>query len=610
MNLQPTTLIATAISAGRLPEAERLCHVQLQQQPDDEGLLLLLALTLQQQQRPGEALAICRRLTELVPDSSLHWCNLANMLHVTGALAEAEAGFATSMRLDPRNVAPRVQSGLLFMQTKNYLRARDVLLEALEIEPNSPVVRIHAARACSLCQDFQGAETLLKPWREWLPLGDDGLQLELARLLQLMGQVPATEALLEDIASRIPANVEARLLLVQVYERKNQLAQAASALQAIVSAGAAESAGLSNEAGHLRATLARRRGDLLEAVALLREYGPRHAADYSHYFELAKLCDQVADTAGAMDALHVAHKLQVDELKIASPEFFLPEAKAMPADVVRVDADEYRKWPALIAPDSNDSPVFIVGFPRSGTTLLEQMLDAHPRLQSMDENPFFNRLAEKLRRHDERILHNLGVLQQFDCDELRKRYLIMVSERINRRWDAQLVDKNPLNMLWLPMICRLFPHARFILALRHPCDVILSCYMQNFRSSMLAAACSSLERLSAAYVQSMEYWLEDVGIFQPNVLVSRYEDLVGDFPQQSRRIADFLELEDAGPMLGFDRRAREKGYIGTPSYNQVIEPVNSKGLDRWKKYGREFEPLLPRLDPLLQRWGYTAAIEA
>jgi len=126
---------------------------------------------------------------------------------------------------------------------------------------------------------------------------------------------------------------------------------------------------------------------------------------------------------------------------------------------------------------------------------------------------------------------------------------------------------------------------------------------------MLAAACSNLPRLAEAYVQSMEYWIEDVGIFKPSVLVSRYEDLVADFPRQSRRIADFLELEDAGPMLGFDRRAREKGYIGTPSYTQVIEPVNRKGLDRWKKYRREFEPLLPVLAPLLQRWGYVEPVE-
>jgi transcriptional regulator with XRE-family HTH domain len=116
----------------------------------------------------------------------------------------------------------------------------------------------------------------------------------------------------------------------------------------------------------------------------------------------------------------------------------------------------------------------------------------------MDENPFFNRLADTLRRHDPAVLADLAVLRQLDCDELRKRYLVMVSEKIRRRWDARLVDKNPLNMLWLPLIYRLYPAAKHVLAIRHPCDVILSCYMQNFRSSILIASSETLERLARA----------------------------------------------------------------------------------------------------------------
>jgi hypothetical protein len=278
----------------------------------------------------------------------------------------------------------------------------------------------------------------------------------------------------------------------------------------------------------------------------------------------------------------------------------------MPAEIQRVTEQDYARWPRLIAPETGDSPVFIVGFPRSGTTLLEQMLDAHPALQSMDENPFFNRLADKLRRHDPRIMLNLDLLQQRDCDELRKQYLIMVSEKIERRWNAQLVDKNPLNMMWVPLIHRLFPNAKFILALRHPCDVILSCYMQNFRSSIIGAACASLERLAHAYVQSMQTWLEDERIFQPKVLVSRYEELVADVPRQIGNIAQFLELDDDGPMLNFDEHARSKGYIGTPSYSQVIEPVNTKGLNRWTRYRREFEPVLSIIEPMLRHWKYSA----
>jgi hypothetical protein len=271
-----------------------------------------------------------------------------------------------------------------------------------------------------------------------------------------------------------------------------------------------------------------------------------------------------------------------------------------------ITPEEFKTWPRHRAPDSRESPVFVVGFPRSGTTLLEQMLDAHPLLQSMDETPFFERLASKLRAHNPKILADLSVLRQYDVDELRKHYHLMAAERIPRRWDAQLVDKNPLNLLWLPMIYRLFPAAKFIFCLRHPCDVILSCYMQNFRSSVLGAACENLPRLAAAYVQAMQCWLHEAQIMKPDVLMSRYEDLVTDFESNTRRIADFLQLEDASPMLQFDRRAREKAYIATPSYSQVIEPINTKGLNRWHLYREYFEPVLPILQPMLDHWGYPA----
>ena len=608
MTQESVPLIVAAIKAGNFPEAERLCRAQLQTRSDDEGLLVLLAISLQFQKRLSEARAVHRRLTELRPDSSVHWCNYASALHAEGSIAQAEEAFTRSIRLDPTNVAPKVQCGLLWIQAKQYLRARDVMLDAFELD-NSPMVRIHAAHACALSQDFQGAESLLRPWREWLPLNDDALQLELAKLLQLMNQVPASEALLEDLVARSPSFIEARLLLVQIYERKNQLDQAEAALRAIVSTGLPDLAGVTGEIAHLRASLSLRRGDAPAALALLEATGPRHPDDYTHYFELAQVRARCADAPGTMLALAEAHRLQVKELQYASPDFFLPDAKAMPADIVRVTPESYRKWPDLIAPTAADSPVFIVGFPRSGITLLEQMLDAHPKLQSMDENPFFNRLADKLRRHDVRILDNLDVLQQHDCDELRKLYLIMVSERIKRRWDAQLVDKNPLNMLWMPMICRLFPRAKFILALRHPCDVLLSCYMQNFRASILGAACSSLERLARAYVQSMEYWIEDVEMFKPDLLVSRYEDLVADVHGHSRRIAEFLNLEDPAPLLTFDQHARDKGYIGTPSYTQVIEPVNNRSLGRWKKFPKEFAAVLPILEPMLRQWGYPTSMD-
>jgi Tfp pilus assembly protein PilF len=605
MTTEPTTLIAEALKEGRPADAERLCRAHMVDHPNDEQALQLLAISLHFQRRLSEATTAYFRLTELHPHNSAHWCNYGTALLESGEAPEAERAFATAIRLDHGNLMPKVQMGLLLLERKNYLAARETLLDAFELDKSAPLTRIHAAHACCLCQDFHGAADLLKPWRTWLPLDSELLQLELAKLLQLMGDTPSTAVLLEDLIARNPSHLEARLLLAKVYERLNELPRSEFMAQALLSDPIVSTEAARSDVKHLFATLALRHGDITSARSVLEQCGPRHASDYAHYFELADTYDKLGEPGQAMQALRIAHEWQVQELRIASPEFFLPDCAALPAVLPRVSPDTYRRWPITSAPDSCDSPVFIVGFPRSGTTLLEQMLDAHPGLQSMDENPFFNRLADKLKTHDAGIMDKLELLQQRDCDELRKLYLIMVSEKIPRRWQAQLVDKNPLNMLWLPLIYRLFPRAKFILAVRHPCDVILSCYMQNFRSSILGAACANLQRLAAAYVEAMNYWLRNVNIFQPDVLVSRYEDLVTDFPGQATRIAEFLGVGDATPMLRFDQHARDKGYIATPSYDQVIEPVNTKGINRWIRYKQEFELVLPTIEPMLRYWGYS-----
>ncbi|HJT96714.1 MAG TPA: sulfotransferase, partial [Rhodanobacteraceae bacterium] len=458
----------------------------------------------------------------------------------------------------------------------------------------------------SLCQDFDRAEKLLKPWRSWIPLGDDALQIELSNQLLLLGRGPEAESVIEEIVRRAPGNAEARLRLATYYERVNRLDDAQAIVRAVAAGLSPAESAMRRSADHLLASLALRRRDPESARALYESSGPRSADDHQYYFNLGEVYDKLGEYDLAMEMLEKAHALKVEEMKRIAPEQFEPGAPALPTAVPDVSAEDYRGWPVFQAPDARNSPIFIVGFPRSGTTMLEQMLDAHPGLQSMDENPYFNRLADTLRRHDSRILGNLDVLRQYDVDELRKQYLLMVSERIPRRWDAQLVDKNPLNMLWLPFIHRLFPNARHILAVRHPCDVILSCYMQNFRSAILVTASASLERLARAYVAAMEVWLKHVDALAPNVLVSRYEDVVADLPQQAERLAAFLALDDASPMLAFDRHARDKGYIGTPSYSQVIEPVNTKALGRWRRYRRYFDDALPVLEPMLKHWGYPA----
>jgi Flp pilus assembly protein TadD len=598
----PIHSIASALRTGDPARAESLCLEALIQAPDNTDVLFSLAMSLHLQHKLHEAIPVYRRLTELQPESAVHWSNYASALTDAGELDEAERAFRRAIVLDMKNVDTRVQLSRLLVTRRDYLTARSILLDAFELDPHSPLVRIHAAGACTLCQDYQGADDLLQGWRRWLPLHDDGLQSELAHLLLLKGDASGARLVLEELVQRRPQLHGAKILLAKVLERVNRIGDAASLLRTLDHVELNEI--LRRDLMHAQATLALRSGEAHRALELLTRAGPVRESDFAYFYELARACDKLDMHDAAMQALQEAHARQTADLKITSPGHFTPESRPLPAATVTVSIEQYGLWPQYRAPEARDSPIFVVGFPRSGTTLLEQMLDAHPRLQSMDENPFFDRLANKLRSHDPRILDDLSVLRQYDCDELRKRYRIMASDKVALRPDAQLVDKNPLNMLWLPLIHRLFPKAKYILCLRHPCDVILSCYMQNFRSGILGAACENLPRLAAAYVQAMQTWLHHVEVFQPDVLISRYEDLVADLKPQTRFIADFLGLEDATPMLGFHERAREKDYIATPSYTQVIEPVSTKAVGRWQRYRQWFEPVLPTLKPMLEVWGY------
>lgn len=598
--------IVAALNAGDPLTAERLCRERLQQVPNSADLQVSLAVSLWHQGKHVEALEIYARLAQLHPEDSVHWRNYATALRSSGDLEASEHAYETAVRLAPDDAELLELYGLVQSDLGKHVEARDTLLRAFGKAPESPAIRIHAALACVACRDMR-AEHLLRPWREWLPL-DDFLQSELAEAHAQNGDVEAAAQLLEDLVHRLPNEHRVWLRLAALYERMNRLDESSAILDQIMSTRGADSIDPQEDAeiARQRARLATRRRDYTNARVLLERCGPRSERDFAHWFEIAQVCDKLGDTPAAMAAFERAHVLQVETIKTTHPHWFELDSRSPLVPVELVSESDYAKWPRLKGPDASQSPVFVVGYPRSGTTLLEQMLDAHPHLQSMDERPFFNMLVAQLENSTGfEIPRDLGILDQRDCDELRKGYLTFACSKVPRRWNTQLVDKNPMNMVHLPIIHRLFPAARFIFALRHPCDVLLSNYMQNFKAAALSTACVNLETLAKTYVDVMRVWFHDIEVFRPAIFISRYEELVTDPMRQTRLIADHLGLEDAGAMLGFDRRAREKRFIATPSYTQVIEPINTKGIGRWLRYREYFEPVLPILEPMIEHLGYS-----
>jgi hypothetical protein len=198
-------------------------------------------------------------------------------------------------------------------------------------------------------------------------------------------------------------------------------------------------------------------------------------------------------------------------------------------------------------------------------------------------------------------------LTAHDLDAIRARYWERVGKRVRVRPGQRLVDKNPLNLLQVPLMRRLFPNARVIVAIRHPCDVLLSCFLQDFRSPELALLCRDLPTLVQAYSHSFQFWYSQSPLLRPCAHELYYEQLTSDFVPEVRKLAEFLQLPWDEAMLAPGEHARAKGFISTPSYSQVLQPVNSRSVGRWKSYERHFTAVLPDLAPWMERWGYTVS---
>ena len=611
----PTDAIVAALNQGRPQEAERLTRTHLAVAPDNDDALLLLGISLQEQGRPAEAVAPYRRLVYLHPKSALHWNNLGSILRSAGEVREAEDAYRRALTIDPRYYGAFMNLGFLLLERGIYPAARDAFLQAHALDPASPEARIYAAQMCYALDSRDKAELLLEPWKQWRGLPDD-LALELAILMTHFGNAGEGTGIFERLLAENPHNLRAITHLAVMLERVNRLDEARAMLARLPKPEEVADPALAQEVISAHTALALREKDPARARAIIEQMiaaqqhlrtRPGETSPWRQnnlYFPLAKICDKQGDIDAAMAALEKAHATQIELVRSSLPELLEPDMQPLHTATKWLTPEMVAAWPDFPAPAMLDSPIFIVGFPRSGTTMLEQMLDAHPSLEAMDERAFLQVVVERLSEFGCVYPYDLGKLTAAQCEELRGLYWNLTSKVAPRKQGQRLVDKNPLNMLRLPLIQRLFPNAPIVLALRHPCDVILSNYMQHFNSNVFAVMCSSLPSLAQGYVTAFRFWLHHASLLQPNLIVSRYEDLLDDFAGNVRRIGDFLGLADADPLTRFDEHARDKGFISTPSYNQVIEPPNKNAVDRWRKYHRYFEPVLPILQPLLDEFRY------
>lgn len=265
-------------------------------------------------------------------------------------------------------------------------------------------------------------------------------------------------------------------------------------------------------------------------------------------------------------------------------------------------AEWVKSWTPDLAPQADEraSPVFLLGFPRSGTTLLDTMLMGHPSVQVMEERPAIVHVEQKLGGISE-----LPSMDQQAIRSARQDYWDEAARYIDLRPDSMLVDKSPLYLNKTAIIHRLFPDARIILALRHPMDVVLSCYITNFRPNPAMANFLDLRRTAELYDQSMAAFDEARELLGLRVHTVSYERMVADRDSELRPLFDWLGLDWHEAALDHQATAAKRGIISTASYSQVHEPIYTRATGRWTRYAEQLSPVRDILAPWIDRFGYS-----
>jgi Flp pilus assembly protein TadD len=258
-------------------------------------------------------------------------------------------------------------------------------------------------------------------------------------------------------------------------------------------------------------------------------------------------------------------------------------------------------WRAQKTGRAERTHVFLVGFPRSGTTLLEQVLLAHPEVESMEERLCFaDAEAEFLSPEG---LDRLAGMSGAALEPWRQAYWRRVAENGAVPSRKVFLDKLPLNSVLLCLVAKLFPEAKILFALRDPVDVVWSAFRRRFGMSAQMYELLNLKRAARYYGAVMalsDLYRDKLDLPIHDVV---YEKMVADFESETRRICDFLGLAWNGSMAGFAAKSRQRAPY-TPSGVQVSRGLYTTAVGQWRAYESELQPILPQLAPWRVRFGY------
>ncbi|HLO62746.1 MAG TPA: sulfotransferase [Azonexus sp.] len=501
-----------------------------------------------------------------------------------------------------------MQMGMLAMRNRDFAAAGRWFEQAMAHSPEDPDARAWLGQAlCNRGLRQQGIAHLQHAGGMLLQSarkdGKTGRLVEVAKQLLHWGEIAAATELLSELADDF-GNFQTFQLLAAGYAQLNRVQDALIAAQRALEADPGNVmmkvflGSLEADAGQFPAAKER----LLAVLAGGTQ--PREA--FRAHKELARIHDRL----GEFDAVF-PHLDAAGELATLLPEY-AKQDKAFIPGMIQLNRNGFTResmarWKNAEISTDLPAPVFIVGFLRSGTTLMQEVLDAHPAIFVADEADFISRVKRELHNLDKSGAKTPEKLANLDLDgvlHLRRFYWELVRARFGHDIDGRLfVDKFTMNTLDIGLINTIFPDAKVLFLVRDPRDVCLSCLLQLMVPTLMTTHIQTWTGTAEIYGQAMDWWFYIRDKLSLDLMEVRYEDVVVDFEGTFRRIFAFLGTKwDDGVTL-FHERASKK-FVATPSRSQVAQPLYASSVARWRHYACDVARVSQRLAPYVEKFGY------
>jgi Flp pilus assembly protein TadD len=489
---------------------------------------------------------------------------------------------------------------------QDYQETIALLERASRLDPANTTVLLDLGRAYGLRYEFESAERSFEKAIKIAPRKTDAL-IEAGLRSQAFGNHQMAAGFLERATHEKGATADVFVTLAELYERGPRTNEAAALVERAL--------GLQPE--HAPSLLARARlkrlaGSVEDAEKSTRELLQKPSCDpqtrMRAWYELGANLDRQGRFDEAMNAFLEAKAMQ--RPAATQPAAILKGIQERVREQEQtITAGVLQRWGELnpaLAPAHRLA--VLCGHPRSGTTLLEQVLDSHPDIVSAEETHILHDEAYlPLSRGFSETTSVLQVLEAAAPSQLRQsrdNYFRFTGLFLGKPIEEKLlIDKNPALNVLIPAVVRIFPEAKFLVALRDPRDVCLSCFMQHLPLNPVSSAYLSLEGTVTQYASVMGFWQAMLPRMRNPSIEVRYEELVTDLPAAARRVLDILGVSWDPTVLRYDEHARAK-QVRSPSYADVAKPLFKSAIGRWRNYQKFIEPFQEKFAPFIKAHGY------